>query len=101
MIINSMNGILDFANSDLVAGLANISQFYNIYQSTKAGTYAQLNHDMDKQTDILERDLDKQTQQILEEVVKEIRKSHIQNDKIIKQNEDIISLLDRIEGMIR
>lgn len=44
MIINKGLNILDIANSDLINGLSNIAQFYNIYQSTKAGTYAKLNN---------------------------------------------------------
>lgn len=44
MVINRGLNILDIANSDLINGLSNIAQFYNIYQSTKAGTYTKLNN---------------------------------------------------------
>ena len=36
------NIIIDVGNSDLVNSLANISQFINIWQSTKSATYSQL-----------------------------------------------------------
>lgn len=98
MIINSVNAILDFANSDFVSGLANLSQFYNIYQSTKAGTYAQLNHDMDAQTFIIEKDLEEQTQKILSETLKEIEKTYTQNEIIISQNEELLVLLKQLKG---
>ena len=44
MVINRGLNILDIANSDLINGLSNIAQFYNIYQNTKAGTYVKLNN---------------------------------------------------------
>lgn len=97
MIINSINNILDFANSNFISGLANISQFYNVYQSTKAGTYSQLNHDMDTQTSVIEQDLEKQTQFILSETLNEIRKTYEQNEIIIKQNEEILKYLKNME----
>lgn len=96
MIINTpVDAILDFANSDFVSGLANLSQFYNIYQSTKAGTYAQLNHDIVSQTSKIENDLDRQTNEILEKVLKAIEETKEQNVTIIKQNEDMIALLSK------
>ena len=98
MIISPIYTILDFANSDLVTGIANISQFYNIYQSTKAGTYAQLNHDLDGQTSKIEQALQDYTQKILSETLEEIKKTFAQNETIISQNEKIISLLSRDDG---
>lgn len=98
MIISPIHTILDFANSDLVTGIANISQFYNIYQSTKAGTYAQLNHDLDGQTSKIEQALQDYTQKILSETLEEIKKTFAQNETIISQNEKIISLLSRDDG---
>lgn len=98
MIISPIYTILDFANSDLVTGIANISQFYNIYQSTKAGTYAQLNHDLDEQTSKIEQTLENNTQKILSETLEEIKKTFAQNETIISQNEKIISLLSRDDG---
>ena len=40
MIINNLATI---ANSDLISGAANISQFINVYQATKGATSAKLN----------------------------------------------------------
>ena len=40
MIINDLATI---ANSDLISGAANISQFINVYQATKGATSSQLN----------------------------------------------------------
>ena len=96
MIINSIYTILDFANSDFISGLANLSQFYNIYQSTKAGTYAQLNHDVNQQPSIIEQDLEKQTQKILSETLNEISKVYEQNELIISQNKEILDFLNRV-----
>lgn len=93
MVINDFSSIVEFLNSDLVSGIANASQFYNIYQSTKAGTYAQLNHDLDKQTHEIESKLDQQTIDIVQKLIQEIKSNSKQNEIIIKQNEDILSLL--------
>lgn len=92
MIIQTSN-IFGFLNSDIISGLANVSQFYNIYQSTKAGTYAQLNNDLQKQTQEIENKLDTQTNEILNKTVELLQTSIEQNKIIIKQNKDIIKLL--------
>lgn len=73
MVINRGLNILDIANSDLINGLSNIAQFYNIYQSTKAGTYAKLNNDIVSQTATIENDLDVQTQYILSKTLEELK----------------------------
>lgn len=85
MIIGNQN-LFSFLNGDFVSGLANASQFYNIYQSTKAGTYAQMNNELNKQTDKIEHDLDVQTMNILDATLEHL-------EKIEKQNEEIIFLL--------
>lgn len=95
MVINRGLNILDIANSDLINGLSNIAQFYNIYQSTKAGTYAKLNNDIVSQTATIENDLDVQTQYILSKTLEEIEKVLKQNEEMILQNKEIISLLKR------
>ena len=95
MIINKSINILDIANSDFINGLSNIAQFYNIYQSTKAGTYAKLNNDIVSQTATIENDLDIQTQYILSKTLKELEKIFNQNEEIILQNKEIISLLKK------
>lgn len=100
MIINSINNILDIANSDFINGLSNIAQFYNIYQSTKAGTYAQLNHDLHLQTSAIESQLDIQTNNILERTIEAINRTEEQNKIIIAQNEKIIDMLDRISDVL-
>ena len=85
MIIN-LNYLSDFANSDFINGLANISQFYNIYQSTKAANYAEMVSELQKQNRHIDNMFDEQTHKILNEVID-------QTDIIIKQNKEIISLL--------
>lgn len=95
MVINRGLNILDIVNSDLINGLSNIAQFYNIYQSTKAGTYAKLNNDIVSQTTTIENDLDVQTQYILSKTLEEIEKVLKQNEEMILQNKEIISLLKR------
>jgi hypothetical protein len=99
MVINNINDILDFANSNLVSGLANISQFYNVYQSTKAGTYAQLNNDLASQTSEIENALEEQTQFILKQVIDEVKGTAEQNKVIIEQNQEIIDLLKHKGGI--
>ena len=93
---NKNINILDIANSDLINALSNIAQFYNIYQSTKAGTYAQLNHDLDLQTSVIESQLDIQTNNILQNTFKAINELKKQNEIIISQNDKIINLLNKI-----
>lgn len=95
---NKNINILDIANSDLINALSNIAQFYNIYQSTKAGTYAQLNHDLDLQTSVIESQLDIQTNDILQNTLKAINELKIQNETIISQNDKIINLLRKTVG---
>lgn len=90
------NNLTAFLNSDLISGLANASQFYNIYQSTKAGTYAQMNNDLHKQTAEIQASLDSQTNQLLDTLINEIRINQDKNDIVIKQNEEILMKLDGI-----
>ena len=92
--------ILDIANSDLVNALSNIAQFYNIYQSTKAGTYAQLNHDLHLQTSTIENQLDAQTNSILEKTLDAIKRTEEQNRIIISQNDKILDILNEISGVL-
>lgn len=92
MVIQTSD-LMSFLNSDLVSGLANVSQFYNVYQSTKAGTYAQLNHDIELQTNHIEEQLNKQTNEILNKTLEALNISIEQNKTIIQQNENIIRLL--------
>ena len=54
MIINDLATI---ANSDLISGAANISQFINVYQATRGATSSQLNTELIKQTNILKINL--------------------------------------------
>lgn len=92
MVIQNSN-LFAFLNSDIVNGLANASQFYNIYQSTKAGTYAQLNNELQNQTKELESKLDSQTSEILNRTLELLQKNVEQNELIIQQNEQILKLL--------
>ena len=55
MIINDLATI---ANSDLISGAANISQFINVYQATKGATSSQLNTELIKQNQHIENKLD-------------------------------------------
>ena len=97
MLIQTSN-IFNFLNSDIVSGLANASQFYNVYQSTKAGTYAQLNNDLQRQTQEIENKLDAQTNEILNKTVELLQKTIEQNELIIRQNENIIKLIGGKNG---
>lgn len=92
MIIQNSN-LFALLNSDIVNGLANASQFYNIYQSTKAGTYAQLNNELQNQTRELESKLDSQTAEILNKTLELLQTNIKQNEFIISQNEEILKLL--------
>lgn len=97
MLIQTSN-IFNFLNSDIVSGLANASQFYNVYQSTKAGTYAQLNNDLQRQTQEIENKLDTQTNEILNKTIELLQKAIEQNEIIISQNENIIKLIGDKNG---
>lgn len=88
-----INDVAEIANSDLISGLANISQFYNIYQSTKAANYSQMISELQKQNAHIDGMFDKQTQEILNTLIGRIDKSIGQNDIIIKQNEEILNIL--------
>ena len=81
MIINDLATI---ANSDLVSGAANISQFINIYQATKGATSAQLNTELIRQNQHLENKLDEQTNVLLEKLSSELKVIQEQNIEIIK-----------------
>lgn len=82
--------IIDILNSDLINGISNLSQFYNIYQSTKAGTYAQMNHDLSLQTNEIEKKLDEQTNQIVSQIIEHVKEISLQNKKIIKLLEEVV-----------
>lgn len=81
MIINDLATI---ANSDLISGAANISQFINVYQATKGATSSQLNTELIKQNQHIENKLDEQTNMLLEKLLSELRIIEEQNIKIIK-----------------
>ena len=91
------SNIFNFLNSDLVSGVANAAQFYNVYQSTRAGNYAEYTADLHETThtqtlDLIEQ-LHLQTQEILEKVLAEFKYNTEQNSIIIAQNDEIIRLL--------
>ena len=60
-----IENIASVANSDLVSGATNISQFINLYQSAKSATSAQLNTTLIQQNQHLENKLDEQTNILL------------------------------------
>ena len=85
MIIDTVASV---ANSDLISGAANISQFISLYQSAKSATSAQLNTTLIQQNQHLENKLDEQTKILLEKLISEL--------KIIEeQNIEIINLLKK------
>ena len=81
MIINDLATI---ANSDLISGAANISQFINVYQATKGVTSSQLNTELIKQNQHIENKLDEQTNMLLEKLLSELKIIEEQNIEIIK-----------------
>ena len=81
MIINDLATI---ANSDLISGAANISQFINVYQATKCTTSSQLNTELIKQNQHIENKLDEQTNILLEKLLSELKIIEEQNIEIIK-----------------
>lgn len=87
--MGNINTIVEILNSDLINGAVNLSQFYNIYQSTKAGTYSQMNHDLSLQTNEIEKRLDEQTNQIVSQIVEKV-------NTIEYQNKIIINLLKKV-----
>lgn len=83
-----IENIANVANSDLISGAANISQFISLYQAAKSATSAQLNTELIKQNEHLENKIDEQTNSLLEKLLSEL--------KIIEdQNIEIISLLKK------
>lgn len=83
----------DFLNSDLINALANASQFYNVYQSTKAANYSQMISELQRQNIHIDDSLDLQTHTLIKELSKSLNEIIEQNDKIIEQNDNIISML--------
>lgn len=83
----------DFLNSDLINALANVSQFYNVYQSTKAANYSQMISELQRQNIHIDNSLDLQTHTLIKELSKSLNEIIEQNDKIIEQNNNIISML--------
>ena len=79
-----LDDLATIANSDLVSGAANISQFINIYQATKGATSAQLNTELIRQNQHLENKLDEQTNILLENLSSELKTIQEQNIEIIK-----------------
>ena len=79
-----LDDLATIANSDLVSGAANISQFINIYQATKGATSAQLITELIKQSQHIENKLDEQTNMLLEKLLSELKIIEEQNTEIIK-----------------
>lgn len=87
------NIVIDVGNSDLVNSLANISQFINVWQSTKSATYSQLATEIINQNKKLEDVIDNKNNKLLDILIKEIQATEKQNDIIIEQNNQIINIL--------
>lgn len=83
-----IENIASVANSNLVSGAANISQFISLYQAAKSATSAQLNTTLIQQNQHLENKLDEQTNTLLEKLIVELK-------TIEEQNIEIISLLKK------
>lgn len=89
MYINKNNPIILLGNTDLVNALSNFLQFYNVYQSTKSATYSQLANEIMQQNSEIENRIDLKTNEMIDSVMKEIKKINEQNEKIIKMIEEI------------
>lgn len=89
MYINKNNPIILLGNTDLVNALSNFLQFYNVYQSTKSATYSQLANEIMQQNSEIEDRIDLKTNEMIDSVMKEIKKISEQNEKIIKMIEEI------------
>lgn len=89
MYINKNNPIILLGNTDLVNALSNFLQFYNVYQSTKSATYSQLSNEIMQQNSEIEDRIDLKTNEMIDSVMKEIKKINEQNEKIIKMIEEI------------
>lgn len=79
-----IDDLATIANSDLISGAANISQFINVYQATKGATSSQLNTELIKQNQHIENKLDEQTNMLLEKLLSELKIIEEQNIEIIK-----------------
>lgn len=79
-----IDNLATIANSDLISGAANISQFINVYQATKGATSSQLNTELIKQNQHIENKLDEQTNMLLEKLLSELKVVEEQNIEIIK-----------------
>ena len=95
------NIIIDIGNSDLVNSLANISQFINIWQSTKGATYSQLATEIINQNKELENTIDNKNNKLLDILIKEIQTTEKQNNQIIEQNNQIIEQNNQIINMLK
>lgn len=89
MYINKNNPIILLGNTDLVNALSNFLQFYNVYQSTKSATYSQLANEIMQQNSEIEDRIDLKTNEMIDSVMKEIKKINEQNEKIIKMIDEI------------
>jgi uncharacterized protein YdcH (DUF465 family) len=92
-MIIALDSLAEIANSNLVSGIANISQFYNIYQSTKAANYSQIVSELQNQNAHIDKLFDEQTHTILNELAADIQIAIEQNNKIIQQNEELLKVL--------
>ena len=75
--------------------MSNLSQFYNLYQSTKGATYAQLATEIVNQNQELEDVINIKIHDLLDSLINAIKITEEQNVKIIKQNEEIILLIKK------
>lgn len=95
------NIIVDIGNSDLVNSLANISQFINVWQSTKGATYSQLATEIINQNKELENVIDNNNNKLLDILVQEIKTTEKQNEEIIEQNNQIIEQNNQIINILK
>lgn len=100
MVIIS-NTLINLGNSDIVNAAANISQFINVWQSTKSATYSQLASEIVSQNQLIENKIDEEHNKLLNILISEIKVVEEQNEEIIKQNEEIIKQNDFMIDLLK
>lgn len=91
-----INDVVNIGNGDFISAVANYLQILNTFYSKENLKKNDLDLSLDKQTIKLISTTNQQTQKLLNEIISNFQENKEQNTEIIRQNEELINLENKI-----
>ena len=96
-----LKDVVNIGCGDVVSATANYLQILNTFYSKENLKKNDLNLSLDKQTLQLIKATSGQTDKLLNEIIKNFEENKIQNEEIIRQNDELIALEKEILSYLR